>query len=180
MRIEKLIFAVLACVLLAGLLFLASCAIPRQPIAFFAYGANLAKSTMEARAGGFLDATAAKLPGYSLAFASQDSRPSEFGVATPAKDANASVEGALYYLTEGQMAALDRQSGAPKLYERRAVKVALPDGSVAVAQAYFLAGSTHKAAPSRTYYLSAQGGLAEWGYGNESLERAAAGAVSPD
>lgn len=172
MRVEKLVFAILVCVLFAGIIFLALNATPKQPVAFFAYGANLAKNTMSARAGGFTNATAAELPGYALIFASQDARPAEFGVATPKESQGGVVRGALYYLTQEQMAALDRQSNAPAFYERKYVKVMMPDGSAVDAQTYFLAGSTHLEAPLRTYYLAVQGGMKEWGYNESSLDAA--------
>ena len=167
MGFEKIVFALLACVLLACLAFLAIGAFPKQQVAFFAYGANLAKSTMAARAGGFLDATAAAMPGYSLVFASQDARPAEFGVATPIQDGSGNVSGALYYLTPEQMAALDKQSGAPAFYERREI-IVVANGQNIRAQAYFLAGSTHQAAPSRNYYLATLKGIREWGYDESS------------
>lgn len=178
MRPEKTVFAILALVLLAFLAFVAMGAAPKQPTALFAYGSNLAKSTMGARAGGYLNATAAELPGYSLSFASQDSRPTEFGVAALLRNGSGSVPGAIYYLAPEQLAALDGQMGAPNFYERREVIATLPDGGSLRAQAYFLSGGTHPAAPSRPYYLSAQGGLAEWGYGNESINAAMASAAA--
>jgi len=179
MQTEKIVFALLACALLAGLAFLALDAMPKRPVAFFAYGAALAKSAVNARAGGFINATAADLPGFGLVFASQDARPTEFGVATLVQNESSSVKGALYYLTPEQMAFLDKQSGAPDFYERKMVKVVLPDGSGADAQAYFLAGSVHPAAPSRPYYLAAQGGMHEWGYDTSGLDAAVA-AISPN
>jgi hypothetical protein len=163
MRIEKTAFVVLVCTLFAGLAFLAFQSVSRQPVAFFAYGANLAKSAMNARAGGFINATEADLPRYELVFASQDARPAEFGVATPIPNDSSNVLGALYYLTPEQVAVLDRQAGVPTFYERREVDIFL-GGKIVRAQAYFLAGSTHQAYPSRTYYLSMQRGLEEWGY----------------
>ena len=134
---------------------------------------------MNARAGGFINATAADLPGYDLAFASQDARPAQFGVATLAFNSSGSVPGALYYLMPEQMAALDKQSGVPNFYERREVDVFL-GGRTVRAQAYFLSGATHPAAPSRTYYLSMQSGLDEWGYAQyaESLDAAVVAASS--
>jgi len=176
MGAEKTIFAALVCVALLAFAFMAMSMQPKQPVAFFAYGPNLAKSTMNSRAGGFINATAAKLQGYSLSFESQDGRPTEFGVAN-AVPGNGSVLGALYYLTQEQMATLDRQMSAPNFYERREVTVTMPDGSSLRAQAYFLSGSTHIAAPSRPYYLAAQGGLAGWGYGDESIIAAMAAAA---
>ena len=172
MQTEKIIFAALACVLLAGLAFLAFSALPKQPVAFFAYGSNLAKSAMNARAGGYLNATAARLPGYSLAIASQDARPTEFGVATLVENGSGTVSGAIYYLTPEEMAALDKQSGVPNFYKRKEVMAALPDGGTVLAQAYFLSGSTHPAPPARTYYIAAQGGIKEWGYDTGGLDAA--------
>ena len=172
MGVEKNVFAALVCVLFAGLVFLALDAVPKQPAAFFAYGTNLAASTMNARAGGYLNATAAEMPGYLLAFASQDARPAEFGVATPVRNESSSVNGALYYLTQEQLASLDKQSGVPDFYERKMVKVRLQDGSTMDAQAYFLAGNTHPVVPSHPYYLAAQGGMTEWGYEENGLEAA--------
>ena len=64
MRAEKLVFALLVAMLIAFLAFVAMGAAPKQPAALFAYGSNLAKSTMDARAGGYMNATAAQLPGY--------------------------------------------------------------------------------------------------------------------
>jgi hypothetical protein len=178
-HVEKFVFALLVCVLFAGLTFLALGAIPKQPIAFFAYGANLAKSTMNARAGGFLNATAAELPGYSLVFASQDARPAEFCVATPVQNESSSAKGALYYLTLEQLASLDRQSGVPNFYERGEV-FAVVAGQEMKAQTYFLAGATHLAAPSRPYYLAVQGGMKEWGYDEGSLDSAVEEAAGPN
>jgi gamma-glutamylcyclotransferase (GGCT)/AIG2-like uncharacterized protein YtfP len=180
MQAEKLAFALLALVLIACLAFLALDSASKQPAAFFAYGTALAKSTMAARAGGFINATKAELPGYALSFASQDARPAEFGVATLVQDRGSAARGALYYLTREQMAALDKQSGVPKFYERKAVNIALPDGSMVEAQAYFLAGPTHRAVPSRSYYISAQGGMEEWGYAESGLDSAVAEAALQD
>ena len=177
MRTEKIVFASLALAVVLLLAFGAIHAVNRgRPIAFFAYGVNLGESTLSARAGGFINSTPAMLPGYVLAFASQDSRPAEFGVATLAENKAGRVSGALYYLTAEQMTALDGQSGGPGFYEKRIVKVALPDGSLAEAQAYFLAGGTHPAVPSRPYILAATGGLLERGYGTSELEEAIAAA----
>ena len=162
----------LALVLVACIVFVATRMPPEQPVSFFAYGANLAKSAMTARAGGFINATPAELPGYSLSFESQDARATEFGVATAVPTDSGGVQGALYYLTPEQMAALDKQSGAPGFYERKEVGV-LAGGKVVKAQAYFLAGSVHRQAPSRTYYLSVQGGLEEWGHDSAFLANAA-------
>jgi hypothetical protein len=176
---EKAVFAALA---LAAVLFLAWVAIgtaQKQPVAFFAYGANLAKGAMAVRAGGFINATAAELPGYTLEFASQDARPAMYGVANIAQvpGANASVSGALYYLTQEQLASLDRQAGAPGFYERREVAISA-DGKGMKAQAYFLSGSTHTASPSRLYLESAIEGAKQWGYGTADMERAALDAAN--
>jgi len=89
------------------------------------------------------------------------------------------VSGALYYLTQEQFEILDKQSGVPGFYEKRTVKAALPDGSTADAQAYFLAGSSHMAAPSRPYYTAVQGGMREWGYNESALDAAVVDAASP-
>ena len=175
MRTEKIVFALLACVLFAGLAFLSFGAVPKRPVAFFAYGAGLAKSTMNARAGGFINATAAELPGYALVFASQDARPAEFGVATLVKNESAAVSGALYYLAPEQLAMLDRQSGVPDFYERIGI-AASANGQEIDGQAYVLAGRTHLAAPSRPYYVAAQNGMAEWGYDGRSMDAAVADA----
>ena len=177
MRAEKIAFALLACVLVVCLTFVALNSIPKQPVAFFAYGTNLAKSTLNARAGGFLNATAVELPGYLISFASQDSRPTEFGVATLVQNESAKVSGALYYLTPEQMALLDKQSSVPNFYERREVLV-VAGGREIKAQAYFLSGSAHLAAPSRPYYLAAQAGMKEWGYATDDLDAAMAAAAS--
>jgi hypothetical protein len=173
MRAEKIVFALLVCFLAVLLASLAISVLPREPVAFFAYGPNLGKSAMESRAGGFVNATQAKLPGFALAFASQDNKPTEFGVATMVEREGAYVSGALYYLTPEQMDSLDRYAGMPNFYERQAVSVELQDGGIVSAQAYFLAGEIHSAAPSRTYMESAAKGLSEWGYGVPELEDAA-------
>ena len=173
MKAEKIIFALLACIAVLVIASLAISAMPKEPVAFFAYGPNLGKAAMEARAGGFVNATQAKLPGFALAFASQDNRPTEFGVATVVEREGAHVSGALYYLTARQMDSLDRYAGTPNFYERSTVPVELQDGSVVEAQAYFLAGEIHSAAPSRLYMESAAKGLSEWGYGVSELDDAA-------
>jgi hypothetical protein len=178
MKVEKLAFASLACVVVFLLASFAMKAVNKNTqTAFFAYGANLGQATMASRAGGFINATSARLPGYALAFASQDNRPAEFGVATLVEGKAGSVSGALYYLTAEQMSSLDGQSGVPGFYERRKVLVELPDGSLVGADAYFLAGDTHLALPSRPYILSATSGLLEWGYGIAELDAAIAAAV---
>ena len=181
MRNERLVFALLACVIVLILAFAAIRAMSRdKTVAFFAYGVNLGKTTLSARAGGFINSTPATLPGYALAFASQDGRPAEFGVATLAKNGTGKASGAVYYLTAEQMDTLDRQSGVPGYYEKRSVKAELPSGSLVDAQAYFLAGGTHMAAPSRPYTLSAKSAMLEWGYGTSELDAALEGAVQQD
>ena len=65
MRVEKAVFALLACFGIILLALLAIGALPRNQVALFAYGPNLAKSTVEARAGGFVSAVPAKLPGFA-------------------------------------------------------------------------------------------------------------------
>ena len=172
MGAEKIVFAMLVCALLAGLAFLALDAIQKHPVAFFAYGTVLSKNTMNARAGGFINATRADICGHELIFASQDARPTEFGVATAIPNDSSCILGALYYLTPEQMAALDKQSGVPSFYEKREVSVLL-GSDVVKAQAYFLPGSIHRAPPSRTYYLAAQSGMEEWGYDAITLENVA-------
>lgn len=176
----KIIFAALVLVSFAFLVFIAMPREEKKPVAFFAYGANLDASTLRARAGGFENSTAAVLRGYKLAF--QSNRNTEFGVANIVPDGSASVVGAIYVLTPGQMDALDKSANVPNFYAKKNVRVELANGQELDAVAYYLAGSAVFAAPSRPTLYAASEGLAQFGYGKgeqEGLSAAAAEAL-PD
>ncbi len=161
----RIIFAAL---LILSFAFLIIIAIPKEeqkPIAFFAYGTNLDRATMKARAGGFENATAARLEGYRLAF--QSSKNREFGVANIVQDEPASVPGAVYFLTAEQMASLDKSAGFPNFYNKKDVKALLAGGSEISAVAYYLNGNARFEAPSRPTVLASSKGLEQFGYGQE-------------
>ena len=165
------IFAILACA--AFLAFIATQKSGQGTFALFAYGADLQKETMAARAGGFAGSAAARAYGYHLAF--ESNRESEFGVANIVEDQNGSVAGAVYWLTEGQIEKLEAFSG-PGFYVRKTVIVRLDNGSEVAVVAHVLAGSAHVMPPSKPTVAAIAAGLAEFGYGQEESDNLASAA----
>ena len=113
--------------------------------AFFAYGTDLGASTMKARAGGFAGAAAARATGYSLSF--QSGANSEFGVANLVPDALGSTPGAVYWLSQPQMDALDSAEGVPGFYARQYIEATLANGSAVEAVAHVLPGEPPLGSP---------------------------------
>lgn len=109
---------------------------------YFAYGANLHIEGMRRRCPDALPVTSATLPGYRLEFD---------GVATVMKTADNSVPGALWYVSDSDLASLDRFEGYPKLYDREKLQVELPNGDKVRAWVYVM--PLGKRMPPSDYYL---------------------------
>ena len=165
MRVEKALFYALIAFCIIATVFLAIPKSEDKKVAFFAYGTNLDPAVLRSRAGGFEFSGAASLQGFRLAF--QTNRGSEFGVGNIVPDANGTVSGAVYFLTERQAKALDESAGVPNFYEKKSVKVEFA-GGMADAFTYSLSGNPVYAAPSSAYLASAQKGMLQF-HGSEGI-----------
>ncbi len=168
---SKLFFGVALLVALLFAAYIVLSAEERDPLPYFAYGANLDPPTLKARTGGFVGVQPAKAVGYRLVF--QTNSFSAFGVASLEPSAGGQVAGALYRLSNEQASALDREEGVPNFYRKQEVKVLLSDGSFARAFTYVLAGEAVPRAPSRPYVLAASKGLAAFGYSQKEQDELA-------
>ncbi len=173
LEFRKAAFALLAFACIAAILWLAA-GRNETPALFFAYGANLDPGTMGARAGGYLNASAASLEGYRLAF--QTNRDSKFGVANIVAEENASVDGAVYWLSGQQARSLDEKSGVPGFYRKITVEVD-SGGRMLDATAYLLDGSPVFMPPSKPYVDAAAAGLRHFGYGSKGGDTLVAAAA---
>ncbi|MFQ5929274.1 MAG: gamma-glutamylcyclotransferase family protein [Nitrospiraceae bacterium] len=104
---------------------------------YFAYGSNLLKKQMEARCPSVRFIGTGEVPGYELCFPRASDRWNG-GVAGLRRDPGGKVEGALYELTESDLARLDHVEGvAEGEYRRERAKVILKDKSEVEAWIYF-------------------------------------------
>jgi gamma-glutamylcyclotransferase (GGCT)/AIG2-like uncharacterized protein YtfP len=92
------------------------------PIAYFAYGSNMAARVMARLCPGHRFLGVAELCNHRLAFTRRSVRTAT-GVADIVDDAGHSVLGALYELDAAQLKALDEKEGNGWAYQRRRVRV---------------------------------------------------------
>jgi len=117
---------------------------------YFAYGSNLSRAQMRARAGQILEEINGELKNYELRF----NKKSRGGSATaniqptPGK----SVHGVLYRIPESSYRNLDRFEGVPEHYRRIEVRVTAIDGREIPAQA-FIASKVEKGLRPVAHYL---------------------------
>lgn len=108
-----------------------------QPVYYFAYGSNMNPQRVRERGVAFSSREPARLPGYRLAFNKRGSTlPRGAGYANVVPDGSGAVEGALYRLEAGDLAALDECEGWPEHYRREELEVERADGSRVAAAVY--------------------------------------------
>ena len=131
-------------------------------VLYFAYGSNLNRVDMEARCPGARPYIPARLPGWKLTFR---------GVADIEPAAGRTVEGALWWLSPGDVRRLDRYEGAPSLYRQQVVEVATERGP-RQAMTYVMTERTYLGLPSAWYLGRIEEGLFDWGLPSKGLKRA--------
>jgi len=118
---------------------------------YFAYGSNLDPRTFQGRRRMRpCEARRARLDGWRLVFDLPVGR-GERGVANLARDAEATVHGVAYRISDWGAVWLDRTEGVPRAYRRIAVELALEDGKTLLAFTYQSPRSRADRKPSRRY-----------------------------
>lgn len=134
---------------------------------YFAYGSNLDPDRFHRRVGDSRQRLRARLDGWSLRFAA-DVRSEGGGGAVIVPDPDGRVFGAVFLISETQMAAMDREEFDPSrdtsgVGERCEVTVQVEDGPLP-AQVYTLPRLTGTCAPSQRYLAHIVRGLRDVGH----------------
>ncbi|MEJ8810612.1 gamma-glutamylcyclotransferase family protein [Variovorax ureilyticus] len=133
---------------------------------YFAYGSNMSHDQIRTRCPSRTFVCVAELRGYRLAF-TRYSPKRQCGVADIVASPGASVWGALFDMSEEDLAALDRHEGAhlsPPAYVRVHVQVSTPDGGSVEAITYEVFDkSPVEHVPSADYLGLMVDGAWEWG-----------------
>jgi gamma-glutamylcyclotransferase (GGCT)/AIG2-like uncharacterized protein YtfP len=140
---------------------------------YFAFGSNLCRAQFAARCPGSRPVSRATLRGWRLAFRGH-------GHADIVRQKGGVVQGALYEVTDGDLAALDRYEGAPHYYHRIKVRVRDDAGRLVWALAYKMRADCDDALPSLSYRQTILRGCHEWGIRPEgTLAAAGSGNSNP-
>lgn len=118
---------------------------------YFAYGSNLGPSTFAARCPTCKLAGIARADGFRLGFTRYSERR-RGGVADLVPAPGAAVWGALYELSDADLAALDDIEGVPSAYVREVLTLQHADGATMSAWAYTVAAKAAEIRPSRMYW----------------------------
>jgi gamma-glutamylcyclotransferase (GGCT)/AIG2-like uncharacterized protein YtfP len=129
---------------------------------YFAYGSNLNKKQMKERAPESKPLFPATLPNYTLIFVGW-SRTLQGGVASIRRSQGSKVPGAVYDITEKDLAHLDKYEGFPYDYNRIKVNVFNEDGSAVECTTYIKTGQEAESPPSKAYAQIIYQGYREWG-----------------
>lgn len=119
---------------------------------YFAYGSNLNDRDLRNRCPDARPDATARLEGWRLTFR---------GVADIEPAAGRSVHGALWWLSERDLANLDSYEGVPSHYVRRAVKVETGEGP-REAITYVMARDSYLGLPSASYLDCIEAGYRRW------------------
>ena len=122
---------------------------------YFAFGSNLCRAQFAARCPWSRPVSRATLRGWRLAFRGH-------GHADIVRQRGGVVQGALYEVTERDLAALDRYEGVPHYYHRITVFVKDADGRLHRALAYKMRADAEDAEPSLSYALTIARGCRDW------------------
>ena len=125
---------------------------------YFAYGMNTNRDEMAYRCPTAVALGKAILPGYRFEFKS---------FATVVPDADSSVEGVLWTITESDELALDILEGYPEFYDKRHVKVS--QGIDYIAMTYIMNPREKGYAPSDSYYSMVSEGYQSFGLSQTQL-----------
>jgi len=154
---------------------------------YFAFGSNLNRRQFAARCPGSRPVSRATLRGWRLAFRLPAAPPCHVripgrpgaaqaggnGHADIVRQKGGVVHGALYEVTDGDLAALDRYEGAPVYYHRITVFVKDGDGQMHRALAYKMRNDAADELPSLSYALTIVRGCRDWGIEPDGKVRAA-------
>ena len=139
----------------------------------FSYGSNLWSEQLRQRCPGAVDMGPAVLEGWALGWAGQSQR---WGgpVATVYPSKAAVVRGAVVALTVTDLGTLDVHEGEGTVYQRLPVRVRLKSGREVDAWVYVHKRQPHKGGPgpSARYVARIAAGLAEYGWGLDTLDAA--------
>ena len=125
---------------------------------YFAYGMNTNRDEMAFRCPTAVPMGKAILPGYRFEFKS---------FATIVPDADSSVEGVLWTITDGDEQALDILEGYPEFYDKKHVKV--NQGIDYIAMTYIMNPREKGYAPSDGYYSMVSEGYQTFGLSQQQL-----------
>jgi gamma-glutamylcyclotransferase len=125
---------------------------------YFAYGMNTNRDEMSYRCPTAVPMGKAILPGYRFEFKS---------FATIVPDADSSVEGVLWTITESDEQALDILEGYPEFYDKKHVKVS--QGIDYIAMTYIMNPREHGFSPSDGYYGMVSEGYQQFGLSQQQL-----------
>ena len=129
---------------------------------YFAYGSNLSKKQMKERCPESKPLFTATLSNFKLVFTGW-SRQWRGGVATIKSDRGEKVPGAIYEISERDLARLDKLEGYPADYNRIKVIVNKEDGEPVEAVTYIKAGRLEETQPSQEYVALIRQGYKDWG-----------------
>jgi len=129
---------------------------------YFAYGSNLNKRQMAERCPGSKPRFTAVLPNYKLIFSGW-SRKWRGGTATIKRSAQDKVLGAVYSVTDVDLARLDLFEDCPASYSRLKVTVYPDTGEPLEAITYIKAKQEEETKPSVEYLSNIQLGYRDWG-----------------
>ncbi len=132
------------------------------PHLYFAYGSNLNRADMRSRCPDARPEGPARLAGWRLTF---------HGVANLAPAEGRTVHGALWWLSDDDLASLDRYEGAPTLYRRRIVELRTAGGPRR-AITYVMERPSYLGLPSPAYFARIAEGFADWALPLNELRRA--------
>jgi gamma-glutamylcyclotransferase len=125
----------------------------------FAYGSNMNRAQMLARAGKILEEQNASLPNYEVRF-NKKVRGGTAG-ANIQMSHGKTVHGVLYKIEEGAFRSLDRYEGVPEHYRRIEVQVTPEGGQPVPAQIYIASKVEKGLRPSPTYLQAILDGAGE-------------------
>ena len=132
---------------------------------YFAYGSNLDKEQMKDRCPDSEPLSAVQLVNYKLLY--------RRGVATIEKSLLDIVYGAVYDISEYDLANLDRYEGYPDYYQRQTYQLKrLDNGELIEAIGYYMeAEKFEKSPPTENYYQIIEKGYRDWNLPVEHLEQ---------
>ena len=125
---------------------------------YFAYGMNTNRDEMAFRCPTAVPMGKAILQGYRFEFKS---------FATIVPDADSSVEGVLWTITESDESALDILEGYPEFYDKKHVKVS--QGIDYIAMTYIMNPREKGFSPSDGYYSMVSEGYQQFGLSQKQL-----------
>jgi gamma-glutamylcyclotransferase len=128
---------------------------------YFAYGSDLSRKTMKARAAESVPKETAMLPHYKVIFTGW-SRKWRGGTATLQSSRGDRVRGGLYEITEKDLAHLDVAEGYPSEAKRLNVTVHTRDDEPIEAVTYIKAAQAEETKPSTDYLALMQEGYRDW------------------